>query len=97
MTRSILLVDDEPAVVRLLAHHFGRSGWEVCQALSGEDALRAYEARRPDVVLLDLNLPGISGLDVLDVLAPRGAAVVMVTGDAEVPTAVAAMERGAVT
>ena len=64
---------------------------------SGEDGVRLYEAHRPDVVLLDLDLPGLSGRDILDILVARGAAVVMLTGHAEVETAVDAMQSGAET
>jgi two-component system, NtrC family, response regulator AtoC len=95
MPRSVLLVDDEPAIVRLLARYFERQGWETYQALSGEDGVRTYEAQHPDLVLLDVNLPGMSGLQVLEVLVARGATVLMLTGQAEVETAVEAMQLGA--
>ncbi|HKP76241.1 MAG TPA: sigma-54 dependent transcriptional regulator [Longimicrobiaceae bacterium] len=97
MPRSVLLVDDEPAIVRLLARFFERQEWEVFQALSGEDGVRTYDAQRPDLVVLDLNLPGLSGLNTLEVLAARGATVLMLTGAADVGTAVEAMQLGAET
>jgi len=97
MPRSVLLVDDEPAIVRLLARFFERQEWEVFQALSGEDGVRTYDAQRPDLVVLDLNLPGLSGLNTLEVLASRGATVLMLTGAADVGTAVEAMQLGAET
>jgi DNA-binding NtrC family response regulator len=97
MPRSVLLVDDEPAIVRLLARFFERQEWEVYQALSGEDGVRTYEAQRPDLVVLDLNLPGLSGLNTLEVLVARGATVVMLTGATDVGTAVEAMQLGAET
>jgi DNA-binding NtrC family response regulator len=95
MARSVLLVDDDPSVLRVLRRYFERSGWETFQALSGEDGVRTFEAQLPDLVLLDVNLPGISGLHVLEVLIARGATVVMLTGQAEVGTAVDAMRAGA--
>ena len=95
MARSVLLVDDDPSVLRVLRRYFERSGWETFQALSGEDGVRTFEAQLPDLVLLDVNLPGISGLHVLEVLISRGATVVMLTGQAEVGTAVEAMRGGA--
>ncbi len=95
MARSVLLVDDDPSVLRVLRRYFERSGWETFQALSGEDGVRTFEAQLPDLVLLDVNLPGISGLHVLEVLISRGATVVMLTGQAEVGTAVEAMRAGA--
>ncbi|MBD0318969.1 MAG: sigma-54-dependent Fis family transcriptional regulator [Gemmatimonadetes bacterium] len=95
MARSVLLVDDDPSVLRVLRRYFERSGWETFQALSGEDGVRTFDAHLPDLVLLDVNLPGISGLHVLEVLIARGATVVMLTGQAEVGTAVEAMRAGA--
>lgn len=95
MPRSVLLVDDEPAIVRTLARFFEGRGWEVYQALSGEDGVRTYDSQRPDLVVLDVNLPGLSGLNTLEILVARGAAVVMLTGAAEVHTAVEAMQLGA--
>ncbi len=95
MARSVLLVDDDPSVLRVLRRYFEREGWETFQALSGEDGVRTYEAHLPDLVMLDVNLPGISGLHVLEVLIARGATVVMLTGHAEVNVAVDAMRAGA--
>ena len=95
MARSVLLVDDDPSVLRVLRRYFERGGWETFQALSGEDGVRTFDTHLPDLVLLDVNLPGISGLHVLEVLIARGAAVVMLTGQAEVGTAVDAMRAGA--
>jgi DNA-binding NtrC family response regulator len=95
MPRSILLIDDEPAILRLLGRFFEGQGWETWQALSAEEGIATYEARHPDLVLQDLNLPGLSGLDALEVLVSRGATVVMLTGQAELQTAVEAMQLGA--
>ena len=95
MPRSILLIDDDPAILRLLTRFFEGQDWETAQALSAEDGIRAWEARHPDLVLLDLNLPGLGGLDALAVLVSRGATVVMLTGAAELDTAVEAMQIGA--
>jgi two-component system response regulator AtoC len=97
MPRSILIIDDDPGVLGVLTKFFQRKGWEVSSAGSGEDGVRLYEAQRPDVVLLDLDLPGLSGRDILDILVARGAAVVMLTGHAEVEVAVDAMQSGAET
>ena len=95
MTRSILLIDDEPDVIRPLGRFFEREGWEVHRAMTGEEGIRAFEACLPDLVLLDLYLPGISGMDVLEVLSAREATVVMLTGHGDIETAVEAMRLGA--
>jgi two-component system, NtrC family, response regulator AtoC len=97
MPKSILLIDDDPGVLRVHTKFLQRKGWDVFSAERGEDGVRLYEAERPDVTLLDLELPGLSGRDILDVLVSRGAAVVMLTGHGDVETAVEAMHSGAET
>ncbi len=64
MTR-VLVVDDEPQIRRALATNLEIRGYEVDLAPTGEDALRMAAERRPDVVVLDLGLPGIDGLQVI--------------------------------
>lgn len=64
MTR-VLVVDDEPQIRRALATNLEIRGYEVDLAPTGEDALRMAGERRPDVVVLDLGLPGIDGLQVI--------------------------------
>ena len=66
MTASrVLVVDDEPGLVRALAINLRSSGWEVATAPDGAHALDLAATWHPDVVLLDLGLPDISGLDVI--------------------------------
>ncbi|MDM8084563.1 response regulator transcription factor [Cellulomonas cellasea] len=66
MTASrVLVVDDEPGLVRALAINLRAHGWEVATATDGAHALDLAASWRPDVVLLDLGLPDIGGLDVL--------------------------------
>jgi two-component system KDP operon response regulator KdpE len=60
----ILVVDDEIEIVRALQRSLVAHGYEVFTAGSGEEALEAVERHRPDLILLDLGLPGISGLEV---------------------------------
>jgi two-component system response regulator HydG len=95
MPQSILLVDDDTAVLRLLEKFFQREEWQTHSATAGDEAVALWERHRPDLVLLDLDLPGLSGLHVLDLLTVRGATVVMLTGRADVSTAVEAMQAGA--
>jgi two-component system, OmpR family, phosphate regulon response regulator PhoB len=61
----ILVVDDEPDISALVAYHLARESYRVRTAASGPEALRALEAEVPDLVVLDLMLPGASGLEVL--------------------------------
>ena len=64
MTR-VLVVDDEPPIVRAVAANLRVRGFEVLTAASGEAALAAVETHQPDCVVLDLGLPGVDGLEVL--------------------------------
>jgi two-component system KDP operon response regulator KdpE len=65
MSTRVLVVNDEPPIVRMVAANLRMRGYEVVTASTGETALAAAEATPPDVVILDLGLPGIGGLEVL--------------------------------
>jgi two-component system phosphate regulon response regulator PhoB len=67
----ILVVDDEPDISALVAYHLARESYRVRTASSGPEAIRATELERPDLVILDLMLPGMSGLQVLEELRKR--------------------------
>ena len=95
MPASILLIDDDVDVLRSIGNYFERLGYEVTRELSGEAGLATYERQHPDVVILDLRLPGMDGMEVLQHLNERGAAVVLLTGQSDVETAVRAMQSGA--
>ncbi|MGH7560348.1 MAG: response regulator [Gemmatimonadales bacterium] len=71
MTHRILVVDDEPDITALVAYHLARGGYRVSTATTGPDALRAARDERPDIVVLDLMLPGVSGYEVLRELRQR--------------------------
>jgi two-component system phosphate regulon response regulator PhoB len=71
MTHRILVVDDEPDITALVAYHLARAGYLVTTAASGSEAIRAAKEARPDLVILDLMLPGISGYDILAELRSR--------------------------
>jgi two-component system, OmpR family, KDP operon response regulator KdpE len=64
--QRILVVDDEPQIVRALSINLKALGYEVDTAGSGEEALRRSSQRRPDAVILDLGLPGIDGVQVIE-------------------------------
>jgi len=65
MGHRILVVDDEPDITALVAYHLAKAGYRVSTAAGGAEASRAAAEERPDLVILDLMLPGGSGLDVL--------------------------------
>jgi two-component system phosphate regulon response regulator PhoB len=70
-TNRILVVDDEPDITALVAYHLAKAGYRVSTAANGPDALKAARDERPDIVILDLMLPGVSGYDVLAELRRR--------------------------
>jgi DNA-binding response OmpR family regulator len=81
----VLVIDDEPAVGRILAEALTHQGHAAGFAGSGLEALAFIHARRPDVVFLDLAMPGLSGVEVLREIRRRDARlpVVVLTGRAE--------------
>jgi DNA-binding NtrC family response regulator len=95
MADSILLIDDDASVLRAIGAFFEQRGWDVFRELSGEAGLAMWERTHAEVVLLDLNLPGIDGLEVLERLRGRETAVILLTGDGDVRAAVQAMRSGA--
>jgi len=64
-SHRVLVVDDEPDITGLVAYHLARAGYRVSTAATGAEALAAVRSARPDLVILDLMLPGMSGYDVL--------------------------------
>ncbi|MDV2494764.1 MAG: response regulator [bacterium] len=97
MSNKVLVVDDEPDFCEALRDFLGSKGYEVAIALSGEEALLAYMQEKPDVVLLDMMMPGMSGLVTLRELKglDQGANVIMVTAVHEEDIAKQAMAEGA--
>lgn len=71
MPQRILVVDDEPDITALVAFHLARVGYRVTTAATGPEALRAVREAVPDLVILDLMLPGIPGFEVLRELRAR--------------------------
>ncbi|MBY0440848.1 MAG: response regulator [Mycobacteriaceae bacterium] len=95
MTR-VLIIDDEPHILRALRITLSARGYEVITAATGAGALRAAAEHRPDVVVLDLGLPDLSGIDVLAGL--RGwltAPVIVLSAHADSAEKVHALDAGA--
>ncbi|MBI2355163.1 MAG: sigma-54-dependent Fis family transcriptional regulator [Deltaproteobacteria bacterium] len=94
---KILVVDDEHLIRWSLEQNLKKQGFEVVTAGSGEDALRLAREEEPDLVLLDIQLPGISGIEVLERLKDHDeeVVVIMVTAHGGLETAVNAMRIGA--
>jgi DNA-binding response OmpR family regulator len=79
--RTVLVVDDEPTIAEVVARYLERAGYATATAGDGLEALRLVEERRPDLIVLDLMLPGLGGLEVLRQLgesdAPRTPVIVL--------------------
>lgn len=91
----ILFIDDEESILTSLGNYFRELGYEVHTASSGKEGIGVFNRVEPHVTILDLRMPGMSGMDVLEVLRKRRAVVIMLTGHGEVETAVQAMRLGA--
>jgi DNA-binding NtrC family response regulator len=96
--RAVLIIDDEATLARNLATYLERLGWTTRVAGSAEEGLAQYGEFRPDVVLLDYNLPGCNGLEALGQLRDMDpqVRVVLMTGYGSIDLAVSAMKQGAV-
>jgi len=96
---SILVVEDEDDIRELLRYNLAREGYRVTAAASGEEALKAAKDSLPDLVLLDLMLPGVDGLEVCRALKQdprtRKLPIVMLTAKGEEADVVAGLELGA--
>jgi DNA-binding NtrC family response regulator len=94
---DLLLVDDDEDFRSMTARNFRKRGHQVEEADSGEAVLKVIDNRDFDVAVVDLNMPGMSGIELLERLKEVGsdAEVVMLTGEATVKTAVEAMKLGA--
>ena len=94
---SILLVDDDAAFRHVMAGELRRMGYEVQTAASGEEAVARTERAEPEVILLDLQLPGMDGLDTLKAIRARipAAEIIMLTGHGSIDTAIESIRVGA--
>src|ERR687883_1182330 len=93
----VLVVDDDQLLRQLVTDQLGRSGFEAAAAASGEEALAALQASDYDVVLLDIRMPGMSGLDTLQEIRKLDdpPEVIMLTADTSLGTGLEAMRHGA--
>jgi DNA-binding response OmpR family regulator len=92
----VLIVDDEPHIVEFLRMGFEYEGFEVSVATNGVEALSMTAAEQPDVIILDVMLPKLNGLDVAKRLRPAAdAAIIMLTARDAVDDRVAGLDTGA--
>ncbi|MDX1430985.1 MAG: sigma 54-interacting transcriptional regulator [Gammaproteobacteria bacterium] len=95
---DILLVDDDPSLLRLLSIRLSAAGFRVRAVTDGEHALEALESRRPDLVITDLRMDRMDGMQLLDEINRRcvGLPVLILTAHGTIPEAVNATQEGAV-
>src|SRR6202163_2052780 len=99
VAERVLVVDDEPDIVALVAYHLAKSGYAVSTATSGPEGLAAARRDKPALVVLDLMLPGLSGLEVMEELradpATARIAVLMLTARREESDRIKGLTLGA--
>ena len=91
----ILFIDDDADLLSLLCTYFAQLGYEVYSGEGGHAGMGKFEQVRPDVTVVDLKMPDLSGMEVLERLRRKRATVIMLTGQGEVADAVEAMHLGA--
>ncbi|CAN5782384.1 response regulator transcription factor [soil metagenome] len=96
MSRTLLIVDDEPTLLETLADSFRQEGYRVVAASDGREALNQFRAEKPDLVMLDLMLPELSGVEVCRIIRQEsGVPILMLTAkDGEIDKVIG-LELGA--
>lgn len=96
---KILIVDDEEDILELVAYNLKREGYQTVSAVSGEEALKKCRSETPDLIVLDLMLPGIDGLQVMKTLredsVTKNIPTVMLTAKGDEADIVTGLELGA--
>ena len=94
--KQILVVDDEPRIAEICRDYLKRAGFDVITAANGDDALALARSRQPDLIVLDLKLPGRDGLDVTRALRQRSnLPIIMLTARIEESDKLVGLELGA--
>lgn len=95
--KKILVIEDEEDIGRLIEHNLKKNGYRVQLAGSGEEGLMTFGSFEPDLVVLDLMLPGISGMDVCGVLRKRilTLPIIMLTAKSEEQDVLLGLDKGA--
>ncbi|MBM4423250.1 MAG: response regulator transcription factor [Chloroflexi bacterium] len=96
MPQTILIADDEPQLIKVVRGYLEQAGFRVVSAPDGPAALAQYKHEKPDLVLLDLNMPGMDGLDVARKLrAASNVPIIMITARVEETDRLIGLELGA--
>lgn len=93
----VLVVDDDEVFRNRLCRALSERGWTADAVSNGEDALKFARERSPDLILVDLRMPGIGGLETVQELRAIDSSIriIVLTGYGSIPTAISAMKRGA--
>jgi DNA-binding response OmpR family regulator len=93
---KILIIEDEPELVKVLRSYLEKAGYEVITAFRGDSGLTTFQNTSPDLVILDLNLPGLDGLDVArSIRRTKDTPIIMVTARVEETDRLIGLELGA--
>ena len=93
---TILIIEDEPELVKVIRSYLENAGFNVITAFRGDSGLETWQNRKPDLVLLDLNLPGMDGLDVAREIRRHGnTPIIMMTARVEETDQLIGLELGA--
>jgi two-component system alkaline phosphatase synthesis response regulator PhoP len=99
LRHTILMVDDEEDIVEMVRYNLTKEGYDVSGAANGEDAIRIAKKAVPDLIILDLMLPGVDGLDVCKVLKndqrTKNIPIIMLTAKCEETDIILGLELGA--
>jgi DNA-binding response OmpR family regulator len=96
LPKTVLVVDDEPQIAQIAGDYLRHGGFDVITAANGVDALSLARARRPDLIVLDLGLPRLDGIEVAKALRREGGVpIIMLTARIEESDRLAGLELGA--
>jgi DNA-binding response OmpR family regulator len=99
-SKKILVVDDEPGVVEIVRVNLEWEGYDICEAFDGQEGWDKVRSEKPDLVILDVMMPQMSGLELLDRIKADshicGVPVIMLTVRAKDMDVIQALEKGAV-
>jgi DNA-binding NtrC family response regulator len=97
MNGKVLVIDDEKFITKSIKQHLEKEGCEVMTAETGEEGIEIYKADPPDIILLDLNMPGMGGIETLKSLRKlsNDIIVIIITAHGDIETAVSSIKLGA--
>ena len=94
---KLLLIDDEPDILRVLSISLKADGYDVVSAQNGPEGIAAFEKEKPDIVITDIKMPGMDGIEVLKKIKGLNAdtEVIIITGHGDIENAIEALKHGA--